>query len=174
MSEKNYTLFYSNYCNFCKQFLQKLNQLELKKEFSFYCVDNNRAPPYVRSTPTLLLRNEHKNLKGKDAFDWIEAYIKNKEKNSNPLAWHPEEMGSSMSDNYSFLNKDESSKGNGESSISHSFSFLNENNANSTVFSNNNNVTENKSGNHNDPLSDKMEYLKKIRDSETPTPVQRI
>ena len=172
MSEKNYTLFYSNHCNFCKQFLLKLNKLELKKEFSFYCVDNNKAPPYVRSTPTLLLRNEQKNIKGKDAFDWIEEYIKKIEINSNPLAWHAEEMGSSMSDNYSFLNDDISSKGNGGNSISHSFSFLNEKNINSPINTDNNeNGKINRNGNE---LSDKMEYMQKLRDSDTPVSIQRI
>ena len=166
MSQKNYTLFYSNYCNFCKQFLQKLNKLDIKKEFSFYCVDNNKAPPHVRSTPTLSIRQEQKNLKGKEAFDWLENYIIKKNENAMPSAWHPGEMGSSMSDNYSFLNNENISEG----GISHSFSFLNNNNVSSINIDNNMNNDKKK----NDELSQKMEYMKQIRDSDTPAPVQRI
>ena len=78
-----------------------------------------------------------------------------------------------MSDNYSFLNTDESSSGKGGSSISNSFSFLNENNYNSTL-SNNNNEIERKGGKHTDELTDKMQYIQKLRDSDTPVPIQRI
>ena len=75
-------------------------------------------------------------------------------------------MGSSMSDNYSFLNNENISEG----GISHSFSFLNNNNVSSINIDNNMNNDKKK----NDELSQKMEYMKQIRDSDTPAPVQRI
>lgn len=170
MSEKNFTLFYSNQCNFCRQFLEKLNNLQIKKNFSFYCVDNNKAPHYVRSTPTLLIKEESKYLRGKEAFEWLEKYENKIKEDSNPLAWHPAEMGSSLSDNYSFLDIDTNSQGLGGNSIAHSFSFLsNGNNMNSLK-----NINNNKNNNKMDQLTNKMEDLKKIRDMDTPAPIQRI
>jgi len=178
-------LFYSNRCSHCKEFLRKLENTSFKDSFNYFCVDNNYQglPDNINSVPTILFKENNNILIGNAIFEWLDktqsAQIQSQTQNKNEevLAWHSAEMGSSFSDNYSFLGNDTSSKGNGGNSIAHSFSFLN----GSDSYFKENGMPKGMGGNQNnsmkkekDQLTQNMERMMNQRDREIPGPIQRF
>lgn len=169
-------LFYSNYCNYCKQFNDNLNKYQdIKNKLHLFCIDNNRekVPTIIKSVPSILTK-EKKILTGKDVFNWFEQQQQHQQKEiDDPLAWHNNEMGSAFSDHYSFLEADTAAEGLGGNSIAHSFSFLNSN-LNSNISNGGINTPQEKNNNQKDILTKRMESLMEKRDSELPKQVNRI
>ena len=147
MSSATSILFFSNYCNHCKQVLHELNDSSLRTNIRFICIDSadvrKKLPAHVKSVPCLIVGQTNQTLIGSDILHWIK--MKSKKQNiqisvpvqqnqqssntkgeTGPGAWHMCEMNN-FSDAYSFLNVDLSTKGNGGTSMSHSFEFLNGN-----------------------------------------------
>ena len=131
MSNKN-ILFYSNYCQHCKEILMKINNFNLKEKISLTCVDTNRKnlPAFVKSVPTMVVPSENKMITGDDVFAWVnnEASKKttNKEipsNNDNDIMPWTNEMSAGFSDGFSFLDSENTTEG---KPMVHSFSFLNE------------------------------------------------
>ena len=89
------------------------------------------------------------------------------------MAWHNTEMGSTFSDNYSFLDSDTSAEGTGGSSITHNFSFLN-NNSSGLNPNQINTPVDNTQQARKDPLTQRMEALAASRDSDMPKQIHRI
>ena len=125
-------LFFSNYCQHCKEVLEKINNYNLKEQINLNCVDNNRKnlPAFLKSVPTMVIPLENKLVVGDDVFSWINNEISKKTtKNESPLNNNEEispwtnEMNSSFSDSFSFLDSDNTTEG---KPLAHSFSFLNE------------------------------------------------
>lgn len=185
------TIYYSNQCQHSRELVTLINKNNAKKQFQYVCVDNNsNIPPNVQSVPTLLVQDNQQNklMVGEEIFKYIESLFNNNQSidnNSNqstgggdPEAWHINEMGSSYSDMYSFI--DDTS-----SAINHSFSFLDGNNNTPEVSNNNNNnnnfANQNMSGqmssnnnDYKDKLSQDVDKLMQTRDSEIPRGIQRV
>ena len=142
-------LYYSNYCNHCKQLLLKLSRTKTRDDLHFVCIDKRERhkdgttniilengqrlllPPNVKSVPTILLLHH-----GNRAIDGLkeinhflspgEIEINNKatDDNGEPLAFSMNEMGSGLSDNYSYLDmsaEELSAKGDGGLRMMHSY-----------------------------------------------------
>lgn len=145
-------LYYSNFCGHCKELLYKLSRTELKNELHFICIDKRirqkdgsvhitlengellLLPPNIKKVPSILLL--HHGNRVLDGLGEIQNYLSPKEKkinnvatkaNGEPLAFSMNEMGSGLSDNYSYLDmsaEDLSAKGNGGLRMMHSYTTL--------------------------------------------------
>jgi hypothetical protein len=148
-------LYYSQFCQHSKELLLKLSRTKQKTKIHFICIDKRERqqngethiilengshillPDTVKEVPSiLLLNNNNKVLSG---LNNILDYLKPQEKeinrvatnnNMEPQAFFSYEMGSSLSDNYSYLDMtpDElSAKGDGGTRMMHSYSSIYEN-----------------------------------------------
>ena len=146
-------LYYSKYCENCKKLLYQLGKSNIQKNIHFLSIDKriNRGgkiyiildngneifmPPNIVSVPTLLLLNRgNKILVGDDVINFFKPQISQEKiqatkNNMEPLAFSMFEMGTSMSDTYSYLDQtpDEmEAKGEGGLRQMHSFVKLNHN-----------------------------------------------
>ena len=148
-------LYYSNYCRHCKELLLKISRTQKKNEMHFVCLDKREKnkdgsihiilengqrlllPPNITTVPSILLL--HRGNRVIDGLNNINNYLKpdeverNNEStmfNGEPLAFSLSEMGSIVSDNFSFLDmtSDElSAKGNGGLRMMHNYTKINGN-----------------------------------------------
>ena len=146
-------LYYSKYCENCKKLLYQLGKTDIQKNIHFLSIDKRIdrggkiyiildngneifMPPNIVSVPTLLLLNRgNKILVGNDVINFFKPQISQEKiqatkNNMEPLAFSMFEMGTSMSDTYSYLDQtpDEmEAKGEGGLRQMHSFVKLNHN-----------------------------------------------
>tara|TARA_B110001454_G_scaffold218409_1_gene246282 strand:- start:1750 stop:2310 length:561 start_codon:yes stop_codon:yes gene_type:complete len=146
-------LFYSKYCDYCKKLLYEIGKSKIQKSIHFLSIDkrtvrNNKIyiildngkqiflPPNITKVPSLLLLNKNNRiLIGEDVLNFLRPQIyQEKEKatqnNMEPLAYSTYEMGTTLSDNYSYLdqtNEEMMAKGSGGIRQMHSFVKLNHN-----------------------------------------------
>ena len=146
-------LYYSKYCENCKKLLYQLGKSNIQKNIHFLSIDKriNRGgkiyiildngneifmPPNIVSVPTLLLLNKgNKILVGDDVINFFKPQISQEkihatQNNMEPLAFSMFEMGTSMSDTYSYLDQtpnEMEAKGEGGLRQMHSFVKLNHN-----------------------------------------------
>ena len=148
-------LYYSNYCNHRKQLLLKLSRTKTRDDLHFLCIDKREKhkdgtthiilengqrlllPPNVKSVPTvLLLHHGNRVIDGLKEINHFlspgEVEINNKATGNNgePLAFSMNEMGSGLSDNYSYLDmsaEELSAKGDGGLRMMHSYTGWSEN-----------------------------------------------
>ena len=148
-------LYYSNHCRHCKELLLKISRSQKKNEMHFICLDKREKnkdgsthiilengqrlllPPNVTTVPSILLLNRGNRVI--DGLNNINKYLKpdEVERNNNstmfngePLAFSLSELGSIVSDNFSFLDmtSDElSAKGNGGLRMMHNYTKVNGN-----------------------------------------------
>ena len=144
-------LYYSKYCENCKKLLYELGKTKIQKDIHFLSIDKriNRGnsvyiildngneifmPPNIISVPTLLLLNKNnKLLVGDDVINFFRPQIMGEKtkavpNNLEPLAFSGYEMGTSMSDSYSYLDQSSeemNAKGEGGLRQMHSFVKLN-------------------------------------------------
>ena len=150
-------LYYSNYCNHCKELLLKLSKTEKRNEMHFICIDKRvkhedgsthlimengqrlLLPPNVVKVPAVLLLNRgNRVIDGlKEIYNYLkpgEVEINDKATmlNGEPLAFSFSEMGANLSDNYSYLDmssEELSAKGNGGLRTMHSYMKIQDNQA---------------------------------------------
>lgn len=147
-------LYYSKYCDNCSKLLYELGKSNVKNSIHFLCIDKrvNKAgkmyvqldngklifmPPNIVKVPSLLLLNKNnKLLIGNDAYNYIRPQVHEEKKvavrnNGEPLAFSLYEMGSTLSDNYSYLDQTPESMsakdGDGGLRQMHSFVTINQN-----------------------------------------------
>ena len=148
-------LYYSNYCGHCKELLYKLSRSHLKKSLHFVCIDKREKqkdgtvhvvlengevlllPPNVKKVPSILLL--HHGNRVLDGLSDIQQYLNPQENrinkvatqsNGEPLAFSMNEMGSSLSDSYSYLDmtaEELSAKGSGGLRMMHNYTTLSQN-----------------------------------------------
>ena len=145
-------LYYSKYCQNCKKLLYELGKTKIQKDVHFLSIDKRIQrgkniyiilengneifmPPNIISVPTLLLLNRgNKLLVGEDVMNFFNPQImgektKATQNNMEPLAFSGYEMGTCMSDTYSYLDQspDEmNAKGTGGLRQMHSFVTINQ------------------------------------------------
>ena len=118
MSEKRkFLYFYSSRCKFCSQFSEMLERSpNIKGNFLSISIDDAsiRLPPYLEVVPTIQIYDEggrRQILSDKHAFEWLNQYTQ------KPVETEPfciGEMGSSLSDCFSFLDGQEDNKSTGD------------------------------------------------------------
>lgn len=149
-SQPVHICFYSNRCQWSKAFIEELSKTPWKREFQYVCVDPGpnrpQLPKWLEKTPTLVIRGEKEPRIDAEVMNWLYER-KMKEPSSQqaapqqrkgdpaaatePEAWSSSEFGVGLyssagaGSDYSFLNDDTNTGGNGGSSIPGSFSFLN-------------------------------------------------
>lgn len=131
-------LYYSNFCNHCKEILQQVSRSKAKEGIHFVSIDkrikkngstyiilgNNELllPPNIVRVPSLLLLNAgNKVIEGDEVLNHIiektqQQNVQATQGNQEPFAFSLNDFGTIISDNYSFLDQspDEmSAKGNG-------------------------------------------------------------
>ena len=147
-------LYYSKFCNHCKELITKIAKTKTKDDIHFVCIDNRQRhkdgttniildngqrlllPPNISTVPSiLLLHHGNRVLAGiKEILHYLkpgEETIMNQATNFNgePKAFSFCEMGSSLSDNYSYLDmsaEELSAKGNGGLRQMHSYCTINQ------------------------------------------------
>jgi len=146
-------LYYSKYCENCKKLLYELGKSNVQKDIHFLSIDKRvqrgekmyiilengneiYLPPNIVKVPSLLLLNKgNRILIGNDVLNFLRPQIYQEKQqatqnNMEPLAFSIYEMGTSMSDNYSYLDQspDEmnAAKGSGGMRQMHSFVRLNQ------------------------------------------------
>jgi len=146
----SYVLYYSKYCENCKKILYKVGKDKVKDDIHFLCIDKRKVtkekvyivlsdgkellmPDEIKEVPALLLLNRgNRIIYGNEILELFNPILeKNNVTNLNggePLAFSNYEMGSTLSDNYSYLdqNSDElSTKGEGGLRQMHAFATYN-------------------------------------------------
>jgi len=141
-------LYYSNYCEHSKKLLFEISRSKIKDELHFVCIDNRESgpqnsthiilkngqklllPPSVVKVPALLLLfRGNQVLFGEDIYKHLGERmhnIQNEATNNNqePVAFSMTEMGTTLSDTYSYLDMtsdDLSAKGAGGLRILHNY-----------------------------------------------------
>jgi hypothetical protein len=148
-------LYYSNYCDHCKELLMKVSRTKISDDIHFICIDKRvrqndgsthiilengqhlLLPPNVTKVPSvLLLHHGNRVIDGlKEIYNYLnpaEVEMNNNatQQNGEPLAFSTCEMGSTLSDNYSYLDmsSDElSAKGNGGLRMMHNYTTISDN-----------------------------------------------
>ena len=147
-------LYYSNFCENCKQLLSKISKSDVKKDLHFICIDkriekngsiyvvleNNQQivlPNTITSVPSILLINDnYKVLNGNQILDYLKPVEKVAVQKATNFNGEPSAFAISggfsgvVSDNYSFLdqNSDElSAKGNGGMRQLYNYATINHN-----------------------------------------------
>jgi len=144
-------LYYSKYCKNCDAIISKLSKTSVQKDIHFVCIDKRvkegnkiyllldggkkvLLPETVRKVPAvLLLYQGYRVLYGKDIMNYYQPKINAEtgvatKNNEEPSAYSYTEMGTNMSDDYSYLDQtsDEmAAKGEGGTRQMHSFMLLN-------------------------------------------------
>ena len=146
-------LYYSNQCNHSKELLRMLSKSQKSKDIHFVCIDKREQhkdggvhilldngdrlllPPNIKSVPAMLLLDHGNRVVSglaeiKHFLKPGEVEITNKadKLNGEPLAFSFDEMGHTLSDNYSYLDmtsEELSAKGNGGLRQMHNYMSIN-------------------------------------------------
>ena len=84
---KNF-LFYSNFCDHSKRFIDKINKTALMNQITLCCVDdeNLNIPDFITSVPTLYLVQERNILVDDQLFQWVEIQQGGQQPHQQPMA----------------------------------------------------------------------------------------
>jgi hypothetical protein len=121
-AEGQYILYYSNYCINCKEFMTILCKTPIYSNFTKINVSGNVSyPNFVKSVPTIIVPKVQRPLVGEEVFKWLEEQSVERVKNENQgiIPYSPGEMGSGLTDNYSYLDAKDT-----EQPMEHTFSFI--------------------------------------------------
>ena len=121
-AEGNYIMYYSNYCINCKEFMTILCKTPLYSQFTKINVSGNTSfPSFVKSVPTIVVPKIPRPLVGEEVFKWLEEQSVKRVKNENQgiIPYSPGEMGSGLTDTYSYLDAKDT-----EQPMEHTFSFI--------------------------------------------------
>ena len=68
-------VFFSNFCDYSKEVVQKINNTPLKDQITLVCVDdkNIQLPDFIQAVPTVFLINEKKILIDDDIETWFNS-----------------------------------------------------------------------------------------------------
>lgn len=144
----SYVLYYSKYCDNCKNLLYNLGKSEIQKKTHFLNIDKRvkekdkiyvlldngqkiLLPPMVTQVPALLMLNRgNQIIFGNDVLNFYKPMIKEEKQKATIIEGEPMaysftgEMGTTMSDNYSYLDQtaeELKAKGNGGMRQMHNF-----------------------------------------------------
>jgi len=110
-----HVLYFSNFCEHSKSFLDELSKNNLLNNFEKICIDhkNIKLPAFLKEVPTIIIPDHKEPLFGTDAFKWIEWSVAQTTEKTNKIdAYQP--VLDSFSESFSNLND----VGNGQSNAS--------------------------------------------------------
>ena len=88
-------LFYSNYCQHCKQIVSEIKKSPVKSRMRYVCIDKvevrEKLPKYINSVPSLVVGETNQIFVGNQIIGWLkmQPIIKNKEqRNYSPKQAH--------------------------------------------------------------------------------------
>jgi hypothetical protein len=131
-------IFYSNYCQNCKQIIEEIKKTPVGLSLKYICIDSesvrSKLPHYISSVPALVVGETNQIFVGNQILGWIEmssgAVSSSpppappvRKEDLGPNAWHNNEMNA-FSDMYSFIDVDTSAQGDGGMSMVHNFEIL--------------------------------------------------
>jgi hypothetical protein len=144
MSQKKHICFYSNKDKWSKAFVEELAKTPWINDFEYICVDTPTSgarptlPTWLKQVPTLVINGDENPIKtDTEVMNWLyEKKMKEPVKKTKaasaqealtaePQSWLSNEMYGFGDTQYSFLDSDTSTAGNGGSSIPGNFTFLN-------------------------------------------------
>jgi len=105
-------VFYSNYCNYSKELVNKLSKTKLHDSLIYICVDdkNISLPNFVNVVPTIYLYENKQILTEDDINNWVNQNLQTDDDNEDVIAYHGNSIGlSGFSTNFSFLEGDNDS-----------------------------------------------------------------
>ena len=115
-------LFYSNFCTYCKDVINRISKTSINDNIVYICVDdrNIKLPPFVQAVPTIYLINEKQIIVDENIDKWIKSKTETAQISSGELdAYHDGFSGFSSS--FSNIGNEE------DKSFSSNFTFLDEN-----------------------------------------------
>jgi len=80
-------LFYSNYCQHCKQIVSEIKKSPVKSRMRYVCIDKNevrdKLPKYINSVPSLVVGETNQIFVGNQIIGWLkmQPIIKNNQQN---------------------------------------------------------------------------------------------
>jgi hypothetical protein len=109
MSQKKPILFYSNYCQYCSEILNKLQKLNATDNFNILNISSGKfkIPSIVTSVPCIYINN--KLLKDNDLESFIENNFNKRDEDVD--AFFPSEMNSGIGYSYSYIGSDTNDEG---------------------------------------------------------------
>lgn len=140
-------LYYSNYCNHCKELLTLIAKSTIKQHLYFICVDKRikkgsqvfivlesgkeiKLPEVVKTVPTLLLFSRgNMTLEGNKIYDYVRDYEKKTQKHNDEPNAFSLNFDSFTSDSYSFIDtkpEEMNAKGNGGMMQMHNYVGVND------------------------------------------------
>ena len=148
-------LYYSNYCNKCKELLNFLYKTPFRDQFKYICIDNRRnnngqivillnngyeipLPPQIKSVPSLLNNENGQIFVGEEIKSFLmppekKIQRQNQEINNDPDAFtfgmNSAPLSGVVSDTYSFLSQSEDElKASGNGGLSQLYNYVTLNN----------------------------------------------
>jgi hypothetical protein len=114
-------IFYSNFCTFCKDVINRISKTPLNDNMVYICVDdrNIKLPPFVQAVPTIYLTTEKKIIIDENIDKWIQSKTQTATISSAEIDAYQNGFGG-FSSNFSNLEGDE------DKSFSSNFTYLDE------------------------------------------------
>lgn len=183
-------LYYSNYCNYCKDIINILSKSNIKNTIHFLCIDNrikknNKTfillengkevsfPDFIKTVPSMILFTRgNMLLEGNEIHSYINSYNQehNTTNNDEPSAFS-HNYNSIVSDTYSFIDTDisqlDSKEGNAGLMQMHNYVSIN---YSDNIITPPDNYVPNKISSENSSIDD----IIKKRNEEIPLPVKPI
>lgn len=107
------TLFYSKYCEHCKNFIIEIKKIGLIKYFNNYiCIDKRETlPDFVKRIPCIIVEGYDEPLSGDKAFSWIDFMKMKKATYEQEKANIDSFDFNNQFDNYDSINPDQKKNG---------------------------------------------------------------
>lgn len=121
-ADGQYLLYYSNYSDHCKEFINILCKTPYYQQFTKINVSSNVSyPSFIKNVPTIIVPKINRPLVGEEVFQWIEdqSVERSKNKEQGIIPYSPGEMSYDFGDSYSYLDVKDT-----EQPMEHSFSFV--------------------------------------------------
>ena len=95
-------IFFSNYCEYSKEILGKLQEANLLEAMVQVCVDdrNIKLPQFITAVPTIYLMDKKAIVKDEQIIEWVVSMSPNKNTVFNELGSY---MNGGAGDNFAFL-----------------------------------------------------------------------
>jgi len=100
-------LFYSNYCQHCKQIVKEIKRSPVSNEIRYVCIDSSQVreklPNYINSVPSLVVGETNQIFVGNQIIGWLKMLpiVSNNNNNNN----HNQESIPNNRENYIHPNK---------------------------------------------------------------------
>ena len=115
-------IFYSNFCTFSKDVINRISKTPLNDNMVYICVDdrNINLPPFVQAVPTIYLTGEKKIIVDDNINTWIQSKTQTATISNEEIGAYQSGLGG-FSSNFSSLDNEE------DKSFSSNFTYLDQN-----------------------------------------------